>query len=406
MHPYEHYISIKQAWEDPGLDKRTPPSRPTAATPAITQPSPLWESVKSFGSQIAEPFSGAAHYWTGGRIGSDYADDSAWIDTNKRLWNAVPGTDKAQLEYKDPLLDAGAVALGTSAALAGTAAATLGGHAAAPYAGQLMNAARSVPGAVSRFYQTPVGNAANNWLGLGPQGLRNIGTLLRDTTNPWYPLKAVATNVLRNPANLTGISRGADIFTNLLTAGYGGYSAYNSGSEALKEMQRTADPLAGLAHGAKHYAGNLFVSPLNPLLAMGSLGSHMLAPQSVSQVTDMGLLNFNPLPTQMTVDEATKYRYQPAARDAAEIALNEGRDPAFAATTAYENMGYTPQLAAAQGPIAIWESIKTDLPPGHPAIPYLDSLIAQKITPTSRIIQNMVKAIQNPELLMPPQGGK
>jgi hypothetical protein len=83
--------------------------------------SPLWEGVKAFGSQLVEPFSGAAHYWTGGRIGSDYADDSPWVDTARRVYNALPGPNQLELQYKDPLLDAAAASLGVSGAAAGGA---------------------------------------------------------------------------------------------------------------------------------------------------------------------------------------------------------------------------------------------------------------------------------------------
>lgn len=90
--------------------------------------SPVWEGTKAFFSQLAEPFSGAAHYWTGGRIGSDYADDSMWIDTTNRLYNAMPGRNQVPLRYNDPLLDVAAGSL----AVSGLAAGGAGGALAAP----------------------------------------------------------------------------------------------------------------------------------------------------------------------------------------------------------------------------------------------------------------------------------
>ena len=88
---------------------------------------PGWWST--FGNQLAEPFTGAANYWSGGRVGSEYADDSTWLDTVRRVNNAAPGTNKVPLQYQnDKLLDAAALSTGV-AGLAGGAA---GGIVAAP----------------------------------------------------------------------------------------------------------------------------------------------------------------------------------------------------------------------------------------------------------------------------------
>ena len=101
-----------------------------------SQDSPFWGGLKAFGSQFAEPFRGAAHYWTGGRLGSDYSDDSPWIDTTNRLYNALPGPNQVPLRHNDRMLDAAAGSLGVSSAAAATAAAALG----APYASSFLRA--------------------------------------------------------------------------------------------------------------------------------------------------------------------------------------------------------------------------------------------------------------------------
>jgi len=128
---------------------------------------PGWWST--FGNQLAEPFTGAANYWSGGRVGSDYADDSTWLDTVRRVRNAAPGTNKVPLRYQnDKLLDAAALSTGV-AGLAGGAA---GGIVAAPaiasntpaalalVAGTLGAGSRLVRGA-GRLAATPVRAVAN-----------------------------------------------------------------------------------------------------------------------------------------------------------------------------------------------------------------------------------------------------
>jgi len=125
----------KAAWEDPGLDKPVSSSRSVAPKATISPPSPLWEGTKAFGNALVEPFSGAWNYWTGGRAGSDYADDSTFVDVARRMSNALPGPNQYKLEYDDPLLDASAISLGVSGASALAAPIAAGVSAAIPSAG-------------------------------------------------------------------------------------------------------------------------------------------------------------------------------------------------------------------------------------------------------------------------------
>ena len=59
----------------------------------------LWQGAKSFGRAYAEPFSGAAHYWSGGRVGSDYSPNSPFINMVGSMMPAAPspGTSMGNL---------------------------------------------------------------------------------------------------------------------------------------------------------------------------------------------------------------------------------------------------------------------------------------------------------------------
>jgi hypothetical protein len=87
------------------------------------------ELFKSF----AEPFSGAAYHWSDGRVGSDYPEDSYFIDAARRLSNKLPG-HPVPLKYKsenDPtlnnLLGRSGWFLGGAAAVPAAIAARYGG---------------------------------------------------------------------------------------------------------------------------------------------------------------------------------------------------------------------------------------------------------------------------------------
>lgn len=126
---------------------------------AATPGNPFWEGVKAFGKQIAEPFTGAAHYWTNGAVGKDYADDSTWIDTTNRVYNNLPGRNQVALQYNDPLLDAGAAALGVSATAAAAAPIAMASPAAAAFLGASERGRNAVTaaGAVGRAFKPILG---------------------------------------------------------------------------------------------------------------------------------------------------------------------------------------------------------------------------------------------------------
>jgi hypothetical protein len=192
------------------------------------QENPYWAGFKSFLSGVAEPFSGAAHYWTGGRIGSDYPEDSMWIDTNRRLLNALPGRTQYELQYKDPLLDAAAASLGVSTLAAGAAGATL----AAPYA---------VPAAKSFLTAAP---RAREAVGLAAR----LGEYTKTLGGPL--VAATAPKVIQDAANVAipaihNINQyEADATKKLLEAGY-----------SQVDAERIANKIGwgGMMHAGKEY---------------------------------------------------------------------------------------------------------------------------------------------------------
>jgi len=195
------------------------------------QDSPLWAGIKSFASGVAEPFSGAAHYWTGGRIGSDYPEDSMWIDTNRRLLNALPGRTQYELQYKDPMLDAAAASLGVSGLAAGAAAGVL----AAPYA---IPTAKTILTAAPRARQA-VGAASN----IG-KALKTYGGPIVGLTAPKVIGDAVNVAV---PAAQNVNKYQADAYQSLLDAGY-------SAAEAANLSHKMG--WGGLMHAGKEYLSN------------------------------------------------------------------------------------------------------------------------------------------------------
>lgn len=156
-------------------------TRPPAINNTSYQ-SPLWEGVKAFGRQAWEPFSGAAHYWSGGRVGSDFKDDSMWVDTARRNANEyLRPENQFELTYKNnPMLDVAgkslyyapyiavsALSAGAAPAVAEGGVATGGFNALAPTVQNL--AARSP--ALMRFVSNPAVSA----IGRNTAGLLNFG---------------------------------------------------------------------------------------------------------------------------------------------------------------------------------------------------------------------------------------
>lgn len=125
------------------------PARPPAINGTAYQ-SPTWEGVKAFGRQAWEPFSGALNYWTGGRAGSDFKDDSMWVDANRRLYNALPGRNQLPLTYQNNgMLDTAAGALGASGLAAAGAGAALAAPVVLPAARAFMGAGQAARGITS-----------------------------------------------------------------------------------------------------------------------------------------------------------------------------------------------------------------------------------------------------------------
>ena len=152
---YQH--RVKSSAPQPG--QPAPAARP-APVNNTAYASPFWEGAKAFGRQVWEPFSGAANYWSGGRVGSDFKDDSMWVDVNRRVANAMPGREQYDLTYKNnPMLDASAIATGVSGLSAAGAAAALAAP-MLPHAAQFMRAApaaRNVVGLAGQAGQVAKG---------------------------------------------------------------------------------------------------------------------------------------------------------------------------------------------------------------------------------------------------------
>jgi len=195
------------------------------------QENPYWAGIKSFASGFAEPFSGAAHYWTGGRIGSDYPEDSMWIDTNRRLLNALPGRDQYELQYNDPMLDAGAASLGVSGLSAGAAAALLAGPSAISNATTILKAAPRARQAVG--VASDIGKALKTYG--GPLVALTAPQVIGDAVN------------VAGPAVQNVNKYQADAYQSLLDAGY-------SATEAANLSYKMG--WGGLMHAGKEYLSN------------------------------------------------------------------------------------------------------------------------------------------------------
>ena len=259
-------------------------------------------SLAAFGNQLAEPFTGAAHYWSGGRIGSDYADDSTWIDTARRVNNAVPGTAKQPLYYQnDKLLDAAAVSTGVAglaggaAGLAAAAPAVLAGGSAAlnaaPAAGSALAGtavrlgapiATAATGVVNHprtqqavnFAVQQGRNALNNTYSFGRdvllpgrQWLQNPRALMQYVRQPWDRAASMGSNLNSAVTNiglpvLTG-SMGVDAYSNAIGSGFDKYKDTGSipGSiyEGVKGLVANipVSALAGIPFLGATFAGGL-----------------------------------------------------------------------------------------------------------------------------------------------------
>ena len=138
---------------------------------------PGWWST--FGSQLAEPFTGAANYWSGGRVGSEYADDSTWLDTVRRVRNAAPGTNKVPLYYQnDKLLDAAAISTGVAGLAGAGAGAAAGGIVAAPTltaAGTAIGTAAGTAGTAIASHTPAALALAAGGIGVGSKLLKRTG---------------------------------------------------------------------------------------------------------------------------------------------------------------------------------------------------------------------------------------
>ena len=263
---------------------------------------PGWWST--FGNQLAEPFTGAAHYWSGGRIGSDYADDSTWIDTARRVNNAVPGTAKQPLYYQnDKLLDAAAISTGVAGLAGGAAgiaagapAVLAGGSAAlnaAPAAGSALAGTAVRLGAPVAAAATGVVNhprtqqAANFAVQQGRNALNNTYSFGRDVLIPgrqWIQDPRALMQYVRQPWD-----RAAGIGSNLnaavtniglpaLTASMG-YDAWsNAIGSALDKYKDTGSILGSIYEGGKGVVANAPVSPLGGLPFLGAITAAGLQP--------------------------------------------------------------------------------------------------------------------------------
>lgn len=192
------------------------------------QENPYWAGFKSFLSGVAEPFSGAAHYWTGGRIGSDYPEDSMWIDTNRRLLNALPGRTQYELQYKDPMLDAAAASLGVSTLAAGAAGTALAAPYAVPAGRAFLTAAPRARGGVDLASRL---GGYTKTLG-GPLVAATAPKVIQDATNVAVP---AISNINQYEA---------DALKKLLEAGY-----------SQVDAERIANKIGwgGMLHAGKEY---------------------------------------------------------------------------------------------------------------------------------------------------------
>jgi len=192
---------------------------------------PAATGIQSFYSAFDEPFSGAAHYWTGGRIGSDYPEDSMWIDTNRRLLNALPGRTQYELRYEDPMLDAAAASLGVSGLAAGAAPVAL----AAPYV---------IPAATTILTAAPRARQAVDFASNVGKAIKTYGGPLVLGTAPQVIGDAVS---VAGPAVQNVNKYQADAYQSLLDAGY-------SAAEAASISHKMG--WGGLMHAGKEYLSN------------------------------------------------------------------------------------------------------------------------------------------------------
>jgi len=295
-------------------------------------------SLAAFGNQLAEPFTGAAHYWSGGRIGSDYADDSTWLDTVRRVNNAAPGTTKQPLYYQnDKLLDAAAISTGVSGLAGGAAGVALaapamlaGGSAAlnaVPAAGSALAGtavrlgapiATAATGVVNHprtqqavnFAVQQGRNALNNTYNFGRdvlipgrQWIQDPRALMQYLKQPWDQAAGFGSNMEKAVTNLgvpaiTG-SMGVDLWGN----------AIGSASDAYQD---TGSLLSGAVEGVKGLASGTPVSPLGPIGFVGSTFLGGLKPDERDIRSQLTPEQTEELNTQANSSDPEEYaRYQP-----------------------------------------------------------------------------------------------
>lgn len=226
-------------------------------------PSAIGAGFRAGASQFVEPISGAAHYWTNGNVGSDYSDDSYWLDATRRFHNTfTPSTEDLELRYgNDEMLDwANRALLGSAgfAALAGTAL-------AAPVIANI--ARREVPQAL---------RVAPNFVRLGPAS--PLQPLTGQIGN--YALHA-ARSGLGNAANLwssfaipgAAVMGGgsAGLGANLMTAGMGMMGlnhALGSYQHGLDEYEITGNPTHSVLAGLENQIMGAPISVAPPAASM------------------------------------------------------------------------------------------------------------------------------------------